>query len=328
MNYVVFDLEWNQSPIGQAGEHPRMPFEIIEIGAVKLDEKYQFVDEFRRLIKPRLYQKLHKYIKDILSYDERELKKTGVDFTKACTEFLEWSRGDEDEEYAFCTWGPSDLSYLQNNMDFYRMEKLAFPLKFFDIQQIYADKYSKENKICKLEKAVDYLGIEMSRPFHAAVNDAYYTGMVLKYGRLGNIEEKYTFDVYRHPKKKEDSITAFHNKILDHISGEYESKRDAMEDSELTSVKCSRCGGKTTKRIEWFQSAGGTEYAVGKCFRHGNMLASLKFKPASDSSDRVFAIKRISPISKARFKEVKSRSDAVEEKKRLRYQSYKQRMDG
>ena len=32
MNYIVLDLEWNQSPLGQAGEHPRMPFEIIEIG--------------------------------------------------------------------------------------------------------------------------------------------------------------------------------------------------------------------------------------------------------------------------------------------------------
>ena len=43
MNIIVFDLEWNQSPIGQAGEHPRMPFEIIEIGAVKLDEHYHII---------------------------------------------------------------------------------------------------------------------------------------------------------------------------------------------------------------------------------------------------------------------------------------------
>ena len=61
MNYIVFDLEWNQSPIGQAGEHPRMPFEIIEIGAIKLDKDFKYVDEFRRLITPKLYPKLHKY---------------------------------------------------------------------------------------------------------------------------------------------------------------------------------------------------------------------------------------------------------------------------
>ena len=35
MNYIVMDLEWNQSYNGHMGEHPRMPFEIIEIGASK-----------------------------------------------------------------------------------------------------------------------------------------------------------------------------------------------------------------------------------------------------------------------------------------------------
>ena len=115
MNYIVFDLEWNQSPIGQAGEHPRMPFEIIEIGAVKVNDKLEIVDEFRRLIRPKLYPTLHKYIRDILSYDEKELKKNGVSFKQACTEFLEWS-GSPDS-YIFCTWGPSDLHYLQTNMD-------------------------------------------------------------------------------------------------------------------------------------------------------------------------------------------------------------------
>ena len=167
MNIIVFDLEWNQSPIGQAGEHPRMPFEIIEIGAVKLDEHYHIIDEFRRLIRPKLYPTLHKYIRNILNYDEKELKKTGVDFKKACTDFLRWCETDESIEvhegvtvkvpYSFCTWGPSDLSYLQNNMDFYYMKKLPFPLKFYDIQQIYADKYTKDNTVCALDKAVTKL---------------------------------------------------------------------------------------------------------------------------------------------------------------------------
>ena len=40
MNYIIFDLEWNQCCGGRDMENPRMPFEIIEIGAVKLDKKY------------------------------------------------------------------------------------------------------------------------------------------------------------------------------------------------------------------------------------------------------------------------------------------------
>ena len=36
MDYVIFDLEWNQCPYGKGKENPKLPFEIIEIGAVKM----------------------------------------------------------------------------------------------------------------------------------------------------------------------------------------------------------------------------------------------------------------------------------------------------
>ena len=39
MNYIVLDLEWNQSADGKAYTNSRIPFEIIQIGAVKFDEK-------------------------------------------------------------------------------------------------------------------------------------------------------------------------------------------------------------------------------------------------------------------------------------------------
>ena len=39
MKYIVFDLEWNQSPNGKRFSNQRLPFEIIEIGAVCLDEQ-------------------------------------------------------------------------------------------------------------------------------------------------------------------------------------------------------------------------------------------------------------------------------------------------
>lgn len=57
MNYIVFDLEWNQSPGGKRWSNSRLPFEIIEIGAVKLNEKKEIVDSFHKwfLQKPRLW---------------------------------------------------------------------------------------------------------------------------------------------------------------------------------------------------------------------------------------------------------------------------------
>ena len=46
MNYIVLDLEWNQSPSGKKNTVEDIPFEIIQMGAVKLDEKYNIIGEF------------------------------------------------------------------------------------------------------------------------------------------------------------------------------------------------------------------------------------------------------------------------------------------
>lgn len=54
MNYIVFDLEWNQNPDGRKHPDSRLPFEIIEIGAVKLNEKREIIDTFQCLIKPKV----------------------------------------------------------------------------------------------------------------------------------------------------------------------------------------------------------------------------------------------------------------------------------
>ena len=312
MNYIVFDLEWNQSPIGQAGEHPRMPFEIIEIGAVKLDENYSVVDEFSRLVKPKIYTKLHKIIKQMLSYDEKDLKHDGVPFKQACAEFLKWC----GEDSVFCTWGPSDLYYLQNNMDFYYMPKLPFPLKFYNIQQIFADKYDPDGNIWKLERAVEMLGLNEEEPFHAAVNDARYTAKVLEAADLGDILDKYSFDIYRHPKKREERVEAFHDGRLDEISEEFPSKRAAMEDKELSMIRCVRCGRKTGKKLKWFPATTSTDVAVGKCLYHGYMAGTIKCKSVGDSTDNVFILKKTVPITRKGFEEIKIKERLVYEKKK------------
>ncbi|MBO6165994.1 MAG: exonuclease domain-containing protein [Eubacterium sp.] len=312
MNYIVFDLEWNQSPIGQAGEHPRMPFEIIEIGAVKLDESYNVVDEFSRLVKPKIYTKLHKIIKQMLSYDEKDLKKDGVPFKQACSEFLKWS----GEDSVFCTWGSSDLYYLQNNMDFYYMDKLEFPLKYYNIQQIFADKYDPDGNIWKLEKAVEELGLNEEEPFHTAVNDARYTAKVLEAAKLGDITDKYTFDIYRHPKKYEDRVEAFHDGRLDEISEEFPSKRAAMSDKELSMIRCVKCKRKTSRKIKWFAATSTADVAVGKCLYHGFMEGVIKCKAVGDSTDNVFILKKTVPISRKEYENLKKREQQVYEKKR------------
>ena len=66
MEYVVVDFEWNQSPYGKNASNKRLPFEIIEIGAVKkLDEEGREIDRFSEMIKPKVYRKMNHVTKKI-----------------------------------------------------------------------------------------------------------------------------------------------------------------------------------------------------------------------------------------------------------------------
>ena len=59
MNYIVFDLEWNQSSTGREAEVAALPFEIVEIGAVKLNCHGFRIGEFGELIKPAVYHEMN-----------------------------------------------------------------------------------------------------------------------------------------------------------------------------------------------------------------------------------------------------------------------------
>ena len=79
MKYIIFDLEWNQSPRGKDGENKRIPFEIVEIGAVKLDEELNIVDTFSMFIKAQLGKKLHSRVKELTNITNDDIT-TGVPF--------------------------------------------------------------------------------------------------------------------------------------------------------------------------------------------------------------------------------------------------------
>ena len=75
MNYIVFDLEWNQSSTGKAAEVDNLPFEIIEIGAVKLDENGETLQEFSRLIRPVVYREMNQITGELVHLQMKELEK-------------------------------------------------------------------------------------------------------------------------------------------------------------------------------------------------------------------------------------------------------------
>ena len=97
-------------------------------------------------------------------------------FPEAMSQFADWC----GEDYVFLTWGGDDISVLQQNLDFFQFEGQT--AKMFDIQRYYAEIHQLGGKQKSLKGAMEDLEIapDESRDFHNAVNDAYYTALVLQ----------------------------------------------------------------------------------------------------------------------------------------------------
>ena len=66
MNYIVMDLEWNQSAKGKQFSEEHFPFEIIQIGAAKVNEQFDIVDEWQCIIKPQVYRSFRTQLRRFL----------------------------------------------------------------------------------------------------------------------------------------------------------------------------------------------------------------------------------------------------------------------
>jgi inhibitor of KinA sporulation pathway (predicted exonuclease) len=170
MNYIVFDLEFNTFFKFKQGDiaNPKLKNEIIQIGAVKLNEALETIDSLDLIIKPVIYRRINPYVKRKINFTTNKVRK-GKPFVKAIENFHTWVGDDA----VLCSWGYDDIFGLRDNCQFFGFDALSFD-RFINIQQIYMN-YRNLTKQPSLESAVEGWGIEVSNPFHDALCDAFYT---------------------------------------------------------------------------------------------------------------------------------------------------------
>ncbi len=306
MNYIVLDLEWNQS----CDKHNRdygLPFEILEIGAVKLNKKMKVVDTFDELIKPQIYHTIHYITTKIINMDKEDLS-NGRPFPEVMQEFLDWCGRD----YVFCIWGTLDLTELQRNMVYYGMDELSKgPLMYFDIQKFFSMTYEDGKVRRALEWAVDYLHIEKEIPFHRAYADAFYTAKVFRIidEYKPEIEKYVSYDVFMIPQNKRQEIHANFKTYAKYISREFEDKNTAIEDKEVSSTKCYLCGRNATKLIKWFSVNGKHYFCLAYCKKHGYLKGKVRMKKADDGN--VYVIKTLKLVDDEVALQIREKQDKL-----------------
>jgi len=273
MQYIIIDLEWNQ-PLSyqshvyrQVGD--RLIFEMIQIGAVKVDEHFQVTDSISIPIRPQHYVKIHPRIRRMTHLGAEELADAPV-FQDAMEQFVSWC----GEDYTLLTWGCDDVSVLKQNMDFFECPLILPPL--CDIQRLFSDVYKcKDRK--GLKAAMEMLEIEPdeNRFFHDALNDAYYTALV--FARLPDPTA-----VLKYPQQPKQLIHQDRVRRA-RIKGEsYPSLKDALQSETACKPQCPLCG-KTAQLEDGYVKQAADKYiGLAKCPNHGWLMLKARFQAGED----------------------------------------------
>ncbi|MCI6172902.1 MAG: exonuclease domain-containing protein [Clostridiales bacterium] len=313
MNYIVFDLEWNQCPDGKAASVASLPFEIIEIGAVRLSQEKKYIDSFHALIRPRVYRRLHAETRRIIGLREADLA-GGRSFPEAADAFFRWC----GEDPVFCTWGPGDLTELQRNLRYYGMlGRLPGPILYKDVQKLFAIAFETRSVRRSLSFAVSFLQLPEDGAFHFAKEDAAYTARILAKIPDEVIAKNDSIDCFQNPKTREEEIFLRFETYEKFISREFDTREALMADREVTAVHCFQCHCNVRRVIRWFADGSGRNHlAVGFCERHGFVKSKIRVREAE--SGRFYAIRTTRLISAGDVRKIRKKQTNLRLKRQNR----------
>lgn len=114
MHYIILDLE---ASCWEGREHS--PNEIIEIGAVCIDESQSILGEFNIFVKPKVHPVLSEFCTQLTSITQ-EMVDDAPSYPSALSQFQAWisSYGDE---YLLCSWGHYDRVQFKNDCELHNL---------------------------------------------------------------------------------------------------------------------------------------------------------------------------------------------------------------
>ena len=296
---------------GKSKEERKLQFEILEIGAVKLDENLNKIAEFSEMVKPQVYKQLNWHTQKMLKITWGGLKK-GHPFPEVFRHFYKWCGDDA----VFCTWGTQDLTELQRNMAYFNMEPLSeAPIRFLNVQKIFATYKGDSQKVYNLESAVDEAGIDKDIPFHRAFADAYYTSKIMAIVGKKFFDIGMTYDLYHIPSDKESEIKEYKNKTFYYVSCGYEEREDITGNRRLLSMTCAKCNHRNLRpKIRWFSTNSKLYYGAAVCVIHGPIKGRLKVK--NSENGLYYVEKTLTYTTNTEIEELKSYRMTKKKKKK------------
>ena len=234
MNYTILDLEWNSV------FSPRLAGyfnEIIQFGAVKLDENLKLTDTFSTFVLPSEGKKLTELVMQLTNIHNEDLQ-DGLPFLKAFERFLDFL-GDS----VLMTWGTCDVRELVHNYRFFT-GKTNLPISNGYINlQAYCQQCIGENSAQQmgLSTAAEALAIDASAmALHRAIDDS-----ILSAECFRAVYDEKKLQTFLTPTNDEFyRRLAFKNKFLTDLS-------HPLVDRNKLLFRCPECNGSLTLLEPW-----------------------------------------------------------------------------
>lgn len=164
MHYIVYDLEatcWREPGHTKKSE-------IIEIGAVKVDDNGEILGEFAEFVKPTKYPRISRFCTQLTSITQKDVDPADT-YPLSIQRFQEWI-GVGEQDYLLCSWGFFDRDQL-----LYESKKHGLPTEWIhrhiSVKHQYAE-FGKIPTLTGMKKALKAEEIELVGKHHRGIDDA------------------------------------------------------------------------------------------------------------------------------------------------------------
>lgn len=164
MNYIILDLEatcWQD-------RRPDHVNEIIEIGALCIDENKAVLGEFNEMVKPLKHPILSDFCKQLTTIEQEMIDEADY-YPEVIKRFQEWI-SSFGEDYYLCSWGFYDKKQFKQDCTLHHLStdwlKQHISLKHQH------GKFRELRRNMGMKWALEHEGIEMEGTHHRGIDDA------------------------------------------------------------------------------------------------------------------------------------------------------------
>jgi inhibitor of KinA sporulation pathway (predicted exonuclease) len=164
VKFIVFDIEatcWEGRP-------PSMTQEIIEIGALSIDQYGEVRGAFSKFIKPVLNPSLSIFCRQLTTIEQTDINRAR-EFPQVIEAFQDWI-DIFDEDYLLCSWGNFDRKMLIQDCQLHRLDS-EWAEQHINLKQQYQE-IKRLPRPRGLKTALKAEGFEFTGTHHRGIDDA------------------------------------------------------------------------------------------------------------------------------------------------------------